>query len=64
MQNTINLLRKVISTMDTIPVTGIDNQDKFVGCANAVQAAVTRLEQLASQPQERAALKEEAPDGR
>lgn len=63
MQSTINLLRKVISTMNTISVTGIDNQDKFVGCANALQTAVTRLEQLASQEHEKAVAKEETPDG-
>lgn len=63
MQSTINLLRKVISTMNTISVTGIDNQDKFVGCANALQTAVTRLEQLAAQEREKAAAKEDMPDG-
>lgn len=63
MQNTINLLRKVISTMNTISVTGIDNQDKFVGCANALQTVVTRLEQLAAQEREKAVAKEETPDG-
>lgn len=63
MQSTINLLRKVISTMNTISVTGIDNQDKFVGCANALQTAVTRLEQLTAQEREKAVAKEETPDG-
>lgn len=41
--NVIELLEAVVSTMDTIPVTGIDNQDKFLGCANAVRTAIREL---------------------
>ena len=37
LKQAINLLSDVVSTMDTISVTGIDNQDKFVGCAQAVK---------------------------
>ena len=37
LKQAINLLRNVESTMDTISVVGIDNQDKFVGCAQAVK---------------------------
>ena len=33
----INLLEAVRATMDTIPVVGIENQDSFVGCANAIR---------------------------
>lgn len=36
LKNAINLLNSVKLTMNTIPVVGIDNQDKFVGCATAV----------------------------
>ena len=36
-KTSISLLEAVRSTMDTISVTGIENQDKFVGCANAIQ---------------------------
>lgn len=36
LKNAISLLNSVKSTMDTIFVVGIDNQDKFVGCATAV----------------------------
>lgn len=36
LKNAISLLHSVESTMDTISVVGIDNQDKFVGCATAV----------------------------
>lgn len=39
----ITLLEAVVSTMDKISVVGIDNQDKFVGCANAVRAAIRDL---------------------
>ena len=39
----INLLDAVRATMDTISVVGIDNQDKFVGCANAIQTVSQTL---------------------
>lgn len=44
MEEIINLLKAVCATMDTISVVGIENQDKFVGCANAVRSAATKLE--------------------
>lgn len=43
LKNTINLLSAVVSTMDTISVTGIDNQDKFVGCAMSVKKAARQI---------------------
>lgn len=43
LKQAINLLSAVVSTMDTISVTGIDNQDKFVGCAMSVKTAVKRI---------------------
>lgn len=46
MDEIINLLSRVGATMDTISVVGIDNQDKFVGCANAIKAVIRKLEQL------------------
>ena len=50
MDNLISLLDAVYSTMNTISVEGIDNQDKFVGCANALQRVIKQLrEQAASQ---------------
>ena len=39
LKRAINLLSAVVSTMDTISVVGIDNQDKFVGCGEAVKTA-------------------------
>lgn len=48
MEKTINLLKAVRMTMDGIDVRGIDNQDKFVGCANAIMQAVQDLEKLAA----------------
>lgn len=54
----ISLLEAVVSTMDTIPVVGIDNQDKFVGCANAVRTAVRKLR--AAQAEKAAPAKTEA----
>lgn len=41
-----NLLRSVESTMDTISVVGIDNQDKFVGCATAVRRVTDMIEKF------------------
>lgn len=58
----INLLEAVVSTMDTISVTGIDNQDKFVGCANAVQAAIKQLREQAVSTEGKP--KEDVADGR
>lgn len=36
----VRTLRKVLATMDGIAVTGLDNQDKFVGCAAAIQSVI------------------------
>ena len=43
MENLISLLEAVYSTMNTISVVGIDNQDKFVGCANVVKNVANKL---------------------
>lgn len=43
LKQTINLLSAVVSTMDTISVIGIDNQDKFVGCAMSVKTAAKHI---------------------
>lgn len=58
----ISLLEAVVSTMDTIPVVGIDNQDKFVGCANAIRTAIRQLRAERSEttaPAEPVTVKEE-----
>ena len=41
--NAINILEAVVSTMDTISISGIDNQDKFVGCANAIKTVAKQI---------------------
>jgi hypothetical protein len=46
MDDIINLLSRVVATMETISVVGIDNQDKFVGCATAIKTVMAKLEQL------------------
>lgn len=46
MDDIIKLLQKVCGTMDTISVAGVENQDRFVGCAHAVRAAVEGLEAI------------------
>ena len=43
LKQAINLLRSVESTMDTISIIGIDNQDKFVGCAQAVKTVAQQI---------------------
>lgn len=43
LEQAINLLRAVEATMDTISVTGIDNQDKFVGCAQTVKTVAKQI---------------------
>lgn len=51
MDEIINLLSRIGATMDTISVVGIDNQDKFVGCANAIKTVIRKLEQLTTAEQ-------------
>lgn len=46
MDDIIKLLQNVCSTMETISVVGVENQDRFVGCAHAVRAAVEGLEAI------------------
>ena len=53
LKQVISLLSAVVSTMDTISVTGIDNQDKFVGCANVVKNVAKQIsEYIASAEKE------------
>lgn len=46
MDEIIKLLQNVCGTMETISVVGVENQDRFVGCAHAVRAAVEGLEAI------------------
>lgn len=46
MDEIINLLSRIGATMDTISIVGIDNQDKFVGCATAIKTVIRKLEQM------------------
>ena len=46
MDDIIKLLQNVCGTMETISVVGVENQDRFVGCAHAVRAAVEGLEAI------------------
>ena len=43
LKQAINLLHNVEATMDTISVVGINNQDKFVGCAQAVKVVAHQI---------------------
>lgn len=33
----ITLLESILKTMNMIQITGLDNQDRFIGCAKAVE---------------------------
>lgn len=46
MEELISLLEAVYSTMNTISVEGINNQDKFVGCANVVKNVAQKLQEM------------------
>lgn len=46
MENLISLLDAVYSTMNTISIKGIDNADKFVGCANVVKNVAQKLREM------------------
>lgn len=46
MDEQINLLEAVKSTMNTIPVMGADAMDKFVGCYNAINTVISKLKEI------------------
>ena len=52
MEDLISLLEAVYSTMDTISVEGIDNADKFVGCANVVKNVASKLRKMSEAKEE------------
>lgn len=49
MNENISLLEAIVSTMDTIPIVGIDAMDKFVGCANAIRNVSRSLQEMQAQ---------------
>ena len=53
----INLLEAVRATMDTISVVGIENQDSFVGCANAIRTVSQTLGKFLNDAEAEAAHK-------
>lgn len=58
LKSATNLLKSVMQTMDTILISGLDNQDKFVGCAQAIQRVVELVNKYISGNE-----KEEKADG-
>ena len=64
LKQAINLLRSVDLTMDTISVVGIDNQDKFVGCAMSVRTAAKQISDYIAAEEACAEKKEDTSDGR
>ena len=63
LKKAINILHNVEATMDTISITGIDNQDKFVGCAQAVKTVAKQISDYTASA-EACAEEEDASDGR
>lgn len=53
LKQTISLLSAVVSTMDTIPVIGIDSQDKFVGCAQTVKTVAKQISDYIASEEEK-----------
>lgn len=64
LKQAINLLCTVEATMDTISVVGIDNQDKFVGCAQAVKTVAKQISDYIDSAESCGEKKEDASDGR
>lgn len=60
MNENISLLEAIVSTMDTIPIIGIDAQDKFVGCANAIRSVIRSLREA----QRKEEMEEPIPEGK
>lgn len=60
----INLLGAVTATMDQISIIGVDNQSKFVGCAEAVQNASQTLADYLAEAQTEQLEAEEEVNGR
>lgn len=58
LKSATNLLKSVMQTMDTISISGLDNQDKFVGCAQAIQRVLEMISKYISDNE-----KEEKADG-
>lgn len=59
MNENISLLEAVVSVMDTIPIVGIDAQDKFVGCANAIRNVISSLRETQRKEEMAAPVQEE-----
>ena len=64
LKKAMSLLRSVDLTMDTISVVGIDNQDKFVGCAQAIKAVAKQISDYIASAEACAEKEEDASDGR
>ena len=63
LKQAINLLRSVDLTMDTISVVGIDNPDKFVGCAMSVRTAAKQISDYIASAEACVVKEEDASDG-
>ena len=58
MENLISLLESVYYTMNKISIEGIDNADKFVGCANVVKNVANKLREMKKESEAPTVLQE------
>lgn len=63
LKKAVSLLDSVYLTMDTISVVRIDNQDKFVGCAQAVKTVAKQISDYIASAEACAEKEEDASDG-
>lgn len=63
MNENVSLLEAIVATLDTIPIVGIDAQDKFVGCANAIRTVIRSLEEEQRNAETAAPIQEETENG-
>lgn len=63
MNENISLLEAIVATLDTIPIVGIDAQDKFVGCANAIRTVIRSLKEEQLKVESAGPVQEETENG-
>ena len=63
LKKAMSLLNSVYLTMDTISVVHLDNQDKFVGCGEAVKTAEQLISEFIASVEACAEKKEDEDDG-
>lgn len=52
MKNSIELLEAVKNTLNTIPVSGIENADKLIGCYRVIDTVIKQIKEEAKTEKE------------